>query len=73
MVPRPGVIAAPILLTFLLGWLAYTVACPCQEDGIAFFYGLWAYYFAVPGVVAVGLAVLTRRALARAGPRPSHQ
>jgi hypothetical protein len=49
LVPRWASLLAPVALTVCLGWLAFHVACPCREDGVAFYYALWALYFALPG------------------------
>jgi hypothetical protein len=62
LVPRWTALLAPVALTVFLGWLAFHVACPCREDGVAFAYALWVLYFAAPGVALVALGLVTRRA-----------
>jgi hypothetical protein len=62
LVPRWASLLAPVALTVFLGWLAFHVACPCREDGVAFLYALWVQYFALPGVALVALGLVTRRA-----------
>jgi hypothetical protein len=62
LVPRWSMTLAPIVLTVLLGWLTYSVACPCHENGVGFFYALWTFYFAIPGVLLVALGTVARKA-----------
>jgi len=62
LVPRPAILLLPVLMIPVLGELAFQVACPCYEDGRAFFYFIAGFYFALPSMalILVAFAIKTR-------------